>query len=381
MLDGTIRSRRAFEKSQPHPAPRQPHPAPRPKAPHLKVGSNRPLPVIADNTRIGEHRRMSPSKPRRVAILAFPDVQILDVTGPSEVFAIADRIHSGGAYSIELLAPHPGELQSSGSLRLIADAAIEDCTQPIDTLLVAGGLGVRAALADRRLIEWLAGAARHCRRVASVCTGAFLLAEAGLLDGRRATTHWTACRRLASAHPSIEVELDSIFVRDGNLYTSAGVTAGIDLALALVEEDLGSETALQIARMLVLFMRRPGGQAQFSNTLSGQSAQHTGLRDLQAWIADHLDDDLSVAALAQRAFMSPRNFARVFANQTGQTPGRYVESLRIERARALLQSEQRTIEGVARACGFGTVETLRRSFSRRLGVSPSDYRERFKEVR
>lgn len=374
MLDGTIRSHRAFEKSQPDPAPRQ-------KAARLNVGSNRPLPVIADSAQIGEHRRMSPSKLRRVAILAFPDVQILDVTGPSEVFAIADRIHSGGAYSIELLAPHPGELRSSGSLRLIADAAIEDAAQPIDTLLVAGGLGVRAALADRRLIEWLAGAAGRCRRVASICTGAFLLAEAGLLDGRRATTHWTACRRLAGAHPSIEVELDSIYVRDRNLYTSAGVTAGIDLALALVEEDLGSETALQIARMLVLFMRRPGGQAQFSNTLSGQSAQHTGLRDLQAWIADHLDDDLSVAALAQRAFMSPRNFARVFANQTGQTPGRYVESLRIERARTLLQSEERTIEGVARACGFGTVETLRRSFSRRLGVSPSDYRERFKEVR
>jgi transcriptional regulator GlxA family with amidase domain len=322
---------------------------------------------------------MSTSQPRRVVLLAFPDVQILDVTGPSEVFAIADRICSG-AYSIELVAPGAGELQSSGSLRLVADRDIEHCTGPIDTLLVAGGLGVRAAMEDRPLLDWLAAAAARSRRVASVCTGAFLLAQAGLLDGRRATTHWSACRRLAEDYPSVQVELDSIFVRDESTYTSAGISAGIDLALALVEEDLGSRVALQIARMLVLFMRRPGGQAQFSNTLESQSVQISGLRELQAWIADHLDDDLSVSALAQRAFMSPRNFARVFASQTGQTPGRYVESLRIERARTLLQGGERTIEGVASACGFGTVETLRRSFSRRLGVSPSDYRDRFKET-
>ncbi len=322
---------------------------------------------------------MPPSQPRRVVLLAFPDVQILDVTGPSEVFAIADRICSG-AYSIELVAPGAGELQSSGSLRLVADRDIEHCAGPIDTLLVAGGLGVSAAMEDRPLLDWLAAAAARSRRVASVCTGAFLLAQTGLLDGRRATTHWSACRRLAEDYPSVQVELDSIFVRDGSTCTSAGISAGIDLALALVEEDLGSQVALQIARMLVLFMRRPGGQAQFSNTLESQSVQISGLRELQAWIADHLDDDLSVGALAQRAFMSPRNFARVFASQTGQTPGRYVESLRIERARTLLQGGERTIEGVARACGFGTVETLRRSFSRRLGVSPSDYRDRFKET-
>ncbi|HEV7941773.1 MAG TPA: GlxA family transcriptional regulator [Solirubrobacteraceae bacterium] len=322
---------------------------------------------------------MSPSQPRRVVLLAFPDVQILDVTGPSEVFAIADRICSG-AYSIELVAPGAGELQSSGSLRLVADRDIEHSTGPIDTLLVAGGLGVRTVMEDRPLLDWLAAAAARSRRVASVCTGAFLLAQAGLLDGKRATTHWSACRRLAEDYPSVQVELDSIFVRDESTYTSAGISAGIDLALALVEEDLGSRVALQIARTLVLFMRRPGGQAQFSNTLESQSVQISGLRELQAWIADHLNDDLSVSALAQRAFMSPRNFARVFASQTGQTPGRYVESLRIERARTLLQGGERTIEGVARACGFGTVETLRRSFSRRLGVSPSDYRDRFKET-
>ena len=322
---------------------------------------------------------MPSTDPRRTVILAFPGVQILDVTGPSEVFCLANRFHRGAGYSVELVAPRAAELQTSGALRLVADRAIERCRGPIDTLLVAGGLGVRDAIEDRRLVGWLQSAAGRSRRVASVCTGAFLLAQAGLLDGRRATTHWSACKRLAKAHPSVEVEPDSIFVRDGNLYTSAGITAGMDLALALVEEDLGSRVALRIARVLVLFMRRPGGQAQFSNTLSAQSAQTGDLRELQAWIADHLDDDLSVAALAERAFMSPRHFARVFASQTGQTPGRYVEAMRIERARALLQSDGRTIEGVAKVCGFGTVETLRRSFSRRLGVSPSDYRQRFRE--
>lgn len=318
---------------------------------------------------------------RRVVILAFPDVQILDVSGPSEVFSIANRFRSDEAYTVELVAPGAGELQSSGALRLIADRGIGDCTGPIDTLLVAGGPGVRQAIADASLIEWLRQATARSRRVASVCTGAFMLAQAGVLDGRRATTHWSACRRLAEAHPSIEVEPDAIFVRDENVYTSAGISAGIDLALALVEDDHDSALALQIARMLVLFMRRPGGQAQFSNALTGQAAEMASVRDLQAWIADHLDEDLSVTALAQRAFMSPRNFARVFADQAGQTPGRYVESLRIERARALLQRGGHSIEGVAHTCGFGTVETLRRSFSRRLGVSPSEYRERFKELR
>lgn len=316
--------------------------------------------------------------PRRIVILAFPDVQVLDVTGPSEVLSIADRIASGCTYSIELVAPTMGELSSSGALRLLPDRAIEECAGPIDTLLVAGGIGVRDAIGDTPLIEWVRKAARRSRRVASVCTGAFLLAEAGLLEGKRATTHWSACRRLARAYPSIEVELDSIFVRDGNTYTSAGITAGIDLTLALVEEDLGASVALQVAQMLVLFMRRPGGQAQFSNTLSAQAAHTPSLRDLQAWMADHLEEDLTVPALAERTFMSPRNFARVFANQTGQTPGRYVESLRIERARSLLQNGAHTIQGVAQTCGFGTVETLRRSFSRRLGISPSEYRERFK---
>ena len=324
--------------------------------------------------------------PRRIVLVAFPDVQILDVTGPGEVFSLADRAAraAGSAavgpagYSLELVAPDAGELAASSGLRLVADRTLEACRGPIDTLIVAGGRGVQAAARDPRLTDWLRLAARRSRRVASVCTGAFLLARAGLLDGRRATTHWNACAALARHYPSVRVEPDPIFVRDGNVYTSAGVTAGIDLALSLVEEDLGREAALTVARDLVLFIRRPGGQAQFSAGLAGQAASRPGVRDLQAWIADHLDHDLSVPALADRAFMSPRNFARVFSREVGVTPAAYVESLRLERARTLLETgHDLQLDEVALRCGFGTVETLRRVFGRRLGVNPNAYRNRF----
>ncbi len=314
--------------------------------------------------------------PRRIVLVAFPGVQILDVTGPSEVFSLADRF-APHAYSLELLAPHGGPLTCSSGLQLVAERPLAACRGPIDTLLVAGGEGVPEAERDERLIEWLRSAARRSRRVASVCNGAFLLARAGLLDGRRASTHWAACEALARRYPSIKVELEPIFVRDGDVYTSAGVTAGIDLALALVEEDLGAPAALAVARALVLFVRRPGGQAQFSTSLAGQAAERSSLRELQAWIADHLDHDLSVAALAERSHMSPRNFARVFRREVGVAPASYVESLRVERAKLLLQSTDLGIPEVGSRCGFGTVETLRRSFARALGVSPGEYRQRF----
>ena len=315
--------------------------------------------------------------PRRVVLVAFPDVQILDVTGPSEVFSLADRDAGEPAYSLELVAPDPGEITASSGLRLVADRPLDACRGPIDTLVVAGGRGVQAAVQDQRLTNWLRLAARRSRRVSSVCTGAFLLARAGLLDGRRATTHWSSCAGLARSYPAVDVQADPIFVRDGNVYTSAGVTAGIDLALALVEEDLGREAALTVARTLVLFIRRPGGQAQFSSGLAGQAASRPGVRELQAWIVDHLDDDLSVPALAERAYMSPRNFARVFSREVGVTPAAYVESLRLERARTLLETSDLQLEEIALRCGFGTVETLRRVFGRRLGVGPSAYRSRF----
>jgi transcriptional regulator GlxA family with amidase domain len=313
-------------------------------------------------------------EPRRILLLAFPSVQLLDVTGPSETFAIAERLQPG-SYAVELVAPRAGEIVSSSGLKLVVEHSLAQARGRVDTLLVAGGAGIRAAVADRELVSAIANTAQRARRVASVCTGSFLLAEAGLLAGRRACTHWAAANALARLHPDVEVDPQPIYVRDGNVYTSAGVTAGIDLALTLVEEDLGHELALAVARSLVLFVRRRGGQAQFSVSLAGETATARPLRELQSWMSDHLHEDLRVETLAQRACMSPRNFARVFRNQTGTTPARYVEALRVERARSLLEQGGHTISQVATAAGFGTVETLRRSFVRELGIPPSNYRD------
>jgi transcriptional regulator GlxA family with amidase domain len=244
--------------------------------------------------------------------------------------------------------------------------------------VVAGGRGVKAAVEDERLVAWLKAAAERSRRVTSVCTGAFLLAQAGLLEGRRVTTHWASCDELARRHPDVEVDSDPIFVRDGNLITSAGVTAGMDLALALVEEDLGRDVALATARWLVLFLKRPGGQAQFSAQLAAQVADREPLRELQEWLPDNLGEDLSVPALARRACMSERNFARAFRGETGMTPAAYVELARVESARIALETSNVSVETVARQAGFGTVETMRRAFRRRVGVSPNSYRGRFR---
>jgi transcriptional regulator GlxA family with amidase domain len=313
---------------------------------------------------------------RRVVLLAFDRLQALDLVGPAEVFSMASRL-SGGAYSIEVVASHKREISTSSGLHLRPDRSLAGCRGAIDTLVVVGGEGVPVALADGSVVPWIEKAALRSRRVASVCNGAFLLARAGLLDGRRATTHWGGCEELQRRHPEIDVEPDAIFVKDGDVYTSAGVTAGMDLSLALVEEDLGRRTALEVARWLVLFLKRPGGQSQFSAQLSAQIAEREPLRELQAWIADNLDEDLSVPALAERACMSPRNFARAFRREVGVTPAVYVEAARLEAARVALDGTQEPIESVARRCGFGTVETMRRAFHRRLGVGPSSYRERF----
>jgi transcriptional regulator GlxA family with amidase domain len=314
--------------------------------------------------------------PRRIVIVGFDRVQALDITGPSEVFSLAHRAAPGGAYEIELIGA-AGNLRTSSGLTLQTQPPD---TRAIDTLIVPGGQGTRAATNDERLISWIRTAAKRSRRVTSVCTGAFLLARAGLLDGRRATTHWSACNALQRLHPAIEVDPDPIFVRDGNVYSSAGVTAGIDLALALVEEDLGPQAALNAARSLVLFVRRPGGQAQFSAGLKTQAASHRRIRELQQWIQGNLNSDLAVPTLAERCFMSERNFSRVFAKEVGETPASYVESLRLERARLLLETTEHQLDQIASECGFGTVETLRRTFARRLHASPSDYRARFNNV-
>lgn len=301
-------------------------------------------------------------------------MQALDLVGPLEVFSGAARAVPG-AYEVRVAAPGGGGLGTSSGLTIVPPGDVPPVG--IDTVLVCGGPGVTAAARDERLIGWLRDAAADSRRVASVCTGALLLAQAGLLDGRRATTHWSACQRLAERYPQVTVEPDAIFVRDGPVWTSAGVTAGMDLALALVEEDLGRDVALEVARWLVLFIKRPGGQSQFSAQLAGQRPRTAPLRALTEWVGRNLAADLRVEALAERACMSPRNFSRAFRRETGMTPAKYVELARVQAARQALADTVDGVDSVAVRCGFGTAETMRRAFHRHLGVGPADYRERF----
>ncbi|MFB7240948.1 GlxA family transcriptional regulator [Streptomyces populi] len=311
---------------------------------------------------------------RTVLIVLFDGVQSLDVTGPLEVFAGAET-YRGGSYGIRTASPDGSPVRSSSGLVLVPDQALADAPVP-HTLLVPGGSGTRRP--DPGLVDWLRAHGPRAERLVSVCTGAALLAAAGLLDGRRATTHWAHCDRLARDHPAVTVEPDPIYVRDGNVSTSAGVTSGIDLALALVEEDLGRDAALTIARHLVVFLRRPGNQAQFSAQLAAQTARREPLREVQRWISEHPGDDLSVEALAVRARLSPRHFARAFRTETGTTPGRYVERVRLEHARRLLEDTTDGVEEVARACGYGTPEAMRRAFVKLLGSAPAEYRRRFR---
>ena len=296
----------------------------------------------------------------RVAMLAFPGVQMLDVIGPLEVFARTSRWlkdrgrRSDDAYSVEIVGLERGPFQASSGITLHADRAFTEVRKGIDTLLIAGGLGVDRYRTHAGLRRWIRSQAKHVRRLASVCTGAFFLGEAGLLEGRRATTHWSASEDLARAYPGVRVDSDRIFIRDGSVYTSAGITAGMDLALALVEEDLGRDVALAIARVLVMFLRRPGGQAQFSAQLAVQLAEHEPLRELQAHVVEHPEDDHSVATLARRVSMSPRNFARVFARDVGTTPARFVTTVRVETARRLLEETSEDLETVCARSGLGT---------------------------
>jgi transcriptional regulator GlxA family with amidase domain len=322
------------------------------------------------------------TQPRLVAMLVYDGIQSLDLTGPLEVFSGANTYlrerDRRPAYRIEIIARAAGVVTTGSGLRLHAEHAYRDLRR-IDTLVVAGGeaRAVTAAAAQRPLLRWLRTTGRRVRRLTSVCSGAFLLAEAGLLDGRRATTHWSATALFAKRYPRITVEPDAIFVRDGHVYTSAGVTAGIDLALALVEEDLGRAIALEIARRLVVFLKRPGGQSQFSSHLAAQATPPGPLRDLPEWIVAHLSADLSVERLAERAAMSARNFARVFRRETGLTPAKFVERARVDAARRCLEDDAIGLEDVASRCGFTSAEQLRRTFHRHLRVVPVDYRKRF----
>lgn len=329
----------------------------------------------------GRQRVGRTAAPRTVLIAVYDGVQSLDVTGPLEVFAgaaalVAREGRADPGYRTRLASPGGREIRTSSGLRLLPDCALEH-TRRLDTLIVPGGAGRRAA-AEAGLPRWIAAAAPRARRVAAVCTGAFLLADAGLLDGRRATTHWASAERLAEEFPAVRVEPDPIFVRDGSVWTSAGVTAGIDLALALVEEDLDRDAALVIARHLVMFLRRPGGQSQFSAALATSPPGRASLLEVQREVLERPDADHCVAAMAGRAHMSERHFARAFRAETGMTPARYVQRVRVEAARRRLEEGAEPVEAVARACGLGSAETMRRAFLRELGVPPSDYRSRFR---
>jgi transcriptional regulator GlxA family with amidase domain len=321
---------------------------------------------------------------RRVLLVAFPGFQTLDVVGPLDVFGLASKLGSQSsplrsepAYEVELAALRAGNVTSSTGLTCVASRALADESRCIDTVLVAGGSGAFDACRSVALLDELHRLLPRARRIGSVCTGAFVLAAAGVLDGRRVTTHWEAAAELAARHPAVEVEADAIFLKDGHVYTCAGVTAGIDLALALVEEDFGRDLALAVARTLVVFARRPGGQTQFSTQLGSQLASEERIRGLQRWVLENAGADLSVEACARRVGMSPRNFARVFTREVGVTPAVWVEGVRVEHARALLVDTQRGVEEIASTCGFGAAETMRRAFLRRVHVSPSAYRQRF----
>lgn len=317
--------------------------------------------------------------PKIIHVLAFANVQVLDVTGPLQVFASAnDLARQQGLplpYVVNVIAAQAEPVMTSAGLALVAEP-LPGAHTPCDTLVIAGGWGVYGAAEDPDLVAWVQDKARQSRRVTSVCTGAFLLAASGLLDGCRVATHWTRCEELARKYPSLQVEANPIFIQQGSVWTSAGVTAGIDLCLALVEEDLGRAVALEVARHLVVFLKRPGGQSQFSVTLSLQKGG-SRFSELHAWIAEHLHLDLNIPTLAAACGMSERSFVRHYRAETGQTPARAVELIRVETARRQLADSAVAIKRIAAQCGFGSEETMRRSFLRALSITPQLYRERF----
>jgi transcriptional regulator GlxA family with amidase domain len=315
----------------------------------------------------------------RVVILAPPGVQSLDVVGPAEVFwEAARRLGDPGAYDVQVMGTTAGAVCGTGNLRFLADSTIYDPDEPIDTLLVGGDPSLDEI--DPAVTAWLSRRAPTVRRYGSVCTGVFFLAAAGLLDGRRVTTHWECADKLRNDFPNLIVDDNQIFIRDGALCTTAGVSAGMDLALALVEEDFGRELALIVARYMVMFLKRPGGQSQFSAHLAAQMSTKSQIQQAQEYVLENLSKDLSVDALALRAGMSTRNFSRVFRRELKYTPAAFVDAARIDAARRMLADTKTPLQRVARACGFGTVNSMRRVFVRNLGVSPQDYRKSFRSA-
>lgn len=326
--------------------------------------------------------RGDPTRPIRVALFVYPGIQGLDLSGPFEMFARATRLlrdegRSHPGYALTIVGTQAAPTAASSGFRFVPDVTFRALRARMDTLLVVGGKGVDAQAKDPAVLEWLRRMAPRVRRLGSVCTGSFLLAEAGLLDGRSVTTHWGRAAELALRYPRVRVEQDRIWVKDGNVYTSAGVSAGMDLALALIEEDLGAEVALGVARAMVLYLRRPGDQSQYSAPLRLQAAATPSVRELVAWAAEHPASDLSVPALARRVGKSARHLTRVFRKELGVAPAEAVEQLRLEVARRALQQSAASLEEVASRCGFGSAEVLRRAFVRALHVTPSAYRARF----
>lgn len=322
--------------------------------------------------------------PQRIVFLVFPGFQSLDLSGPFEVFAAANVVVGRTAYALTVTAMVAGAVRSESGLEVLvarsAGDVVADASGPIGTLLVVGGNGVIAARDDDALVDWVRTTAACSSRVASVCSGTFVLAAAGLLDGRRVTTHWRRAARLAAEHPSIEVDPDPIFIRSERIWTSAGVTSGIDLALAMVEDDLGADVAQSVARTLVMFLRRPGGQSQFATAVWTDAAEHRPVRAAIDLVHADPSADLTVPRLAAAAAMSERHFLRVFTREVSCTPAVYVERVRVEAARRTLEETELTLDAVATRHGFGSAETMRRAFVRRLGVPPSDYRRRFAGV-
>jgi transcriptional regulator GlxA family with amidase domain len=323
---------------------------------------------------------------RKIGMLVFPDVEVLDLCGPFDAFVYADRClrmtgrETEPGYEVLVIAAARGLVKTKCGLQVLATHSCDEVTAGLDTLIVVGGEGVEQACAEPTLVEWVKRMAPRSRRVASVCTGAFLLATAGLLNDRKVTTHWMYCDELAAAFPSLRVDANRIFVRDGNVYTSGGITAGIDMALALIEEDLGRDVPRLVAGTMVVFLRRPGGQTQFSPFLQAEAKNRRDIRELQAWIVANPAEDLEVARLADRVAMSPRNFARLFQCETGMTPAKFVEHARMEAACCKLEQTTLPVETIAEKCGFGAANRMRRSFQRLLNVAPHDYRERFQST-
>ncbi|WP_084651904.1 GlxA family transcriptional regulator [Ottowia thiooxydans] len=329
--------------------------------------------------------RSSPrrARPKRVLFVAFPEVGLLDLTGAQTVFWCATKaMESRGLQGYERCTASLGGglVRSAEGLVLQTEALEQFRASTVDTLVVPGSPHMAQVLGESEaLIEWLRRAAGRTRRTASVCSGAFLLASAGLLDQKRATTHWLMFDMMRERFPTVQIDRDAIFVQQGAVWTSAGVTAGIDLAMALVEADCGHEVAMEVARELVVYLKRPGGQSQFSGMLRSQTEDSAAIFDeLNLWIANNLERaDLGVEQLAEQARMSPRNFARVYKQKTGRTPAKAVELFRVEAAKRLLEDSTRNIDQIARLCGFGDEERMRVSFQRQLGVAPRDYRRRF----